>query len=339
MLMKAADRAARLAIWRIRMFKKSLAALAVVLGASATTAAPAQAVPGYAVPRLEVKAGPGYRYPTVAVVRYDSPLEVNGCLRNWSWCDVTTRRGRGWVRGRDIEIERRGSRIEYGAPWGVPQFDFNLDTYWNNNYRGQEFYRERDRWRRYDGDDYGPGSGSGYGPGSGSGYGPDSSYRGDDRARRWQQRYSRTYTYNDDVYYRDCRNSSDPAGILAGAVIGGLIGNAAGGRGDRGVGTVAGVIVGGAAGAALTRRMECEDRSYAYRTYSQALNSGRENSNWTWRNQRNGHYGEFTVNDYYNDPDGFRCATYTQEAHIGGRREVVDGNACQQPDGSWAIVN
>lgn len=132
------------------MLNKTIAAAAIVLGASVIAAAPASAIPGYATPRLEIKAGPDDRYPTVATVRYDAPLEINGCLRNWTWCDVTTRRGRGWVQGRDVTAQRDGRRVEYGAPWGVPQFSFNFGTYWDKNYRGQQFYRERDRWERHD---------------------------------------------------------------------------------------------------------------------------------------------------------------------------------------------
>lgn len=134
------------------MVKNTLVAAAVVFGASVMAAAPASAVPGYATPRLEIKAGPDVDYPTVARVRYDAPLEINGCLRNWTWCDVTTRRGRGWVHGRDITAQRDGRRVEYGAPWGVPQFSFNFDTYWDKNYRGQQFYGERNRWQRHEQD-------------------------------------------------------------------------------------------------------------------------------------------------------------------------------------------
>lgn len=307
---------------------KSLAATAVVLGSSVLTMAPANALPGYATPRLEIKAGPGDGYPTVGFARYDTRLEINGCLRNWTWCDVTTQRARGWVKGHDIQAESRGRRIEYGAPWNVPRFEFNFNSYWNDHYRGEQFYRERDRWQRYDRDGQ-------------DGYQRDrpNSGRSDDRDQRWKQRYSQTYTYNDDAYYRDCRTKSDPAGVIAGSLIGGLLGNAAGGNRNRTAGTVAGVIVGGVAGAALTSRLECEDRSYAYKTYSQALNSGRANSNWQWENPRNKNYGDFRVNQYYTDPDDFRCATFTQQVYVGGRREIANGRACQQPDGAWAIVN
>ncbi len=159
--------------------------------------------------------------------------------------------------------------------------------------------------------------------------------RGDPNSR-WRQRYSQTYTYNDDNYYRTCRNSPDPAGVIAGALIGGLLGNVAS-RGNGGA-TVAGVVVGGALGAAMTRNLDCEDQSYAYKTYYDGFNSGRANSTYQWRNPSNGHYGNFRVVSYANDPDGFRCANFSQQIYISGRPQASTGRACQQPDGTWAIV-
>ncbi len=161
----------------------------------------------------------------------------------------------------------------------------------------------------------------------------------DDREQRWSQRYARTYTYNDDSFYQECRQSVDPAGVIAGALIGGLLGNTVGRGGGRGGATIAGVVVGGALGAALTRNLDCEDRSYAYKTYYDGFNAGRPNSSYQWRNPKNGHYGDFRVADYYNDPDGFRCANYTQQIFINGRPQAASGRACQQPDGTWTIVN
>ena len=160
-----------------------------------------------------------------------------------------------------------------------------------------------------------------------------------DLDQRWRARYTQAYTYNDDVYYRDCRTTADPAGVIAGALIGGLVGNSVGSGGGRGGATVAGVIVGGALGAAMTRNLNCEDRSYAYKTYYDGFNSGRANSNYQWRNPNNGHYGNFRVVSYINDPDGFRCANYRQEIFIQGRPQTTTGRACQQPDGTWTIVS
>ena len=161
----------------------------------------------------------------------------------------------------------------------------------------------------------------------------------DDRELRWRQRYARTYTYNDDAFYQECRQTVDPAGVIAGALVGGLLGNAAARGGARGGATFAGIVVGGAVGAALTRNLDCEDRSYAYKTYYDGFNAGRANASYQWRNPKNGHYGEFRVAGYYNDPDGFRCANYTQQIFINSRPQAASGRACQQPDGTWTIVS
>ena len=131
------------------MFKKSITAAAIALGAAAFIAGPADAATrGYATDRLDVKAGPDYDYPTVAYVRSGSPLRINGCLNDWSWCDVSTPRGRGWVVGEDIVAERDGRRVAYGMAWGVPQITFSVGSYWDNYYKGRTFYSERDRWDR-----------------------------------------------------------------------------------------------------------------------------------------------------------------------------------------------
>lgn len=159
----------------------------------------------------------------------------------------------------------------------------------------------------------------------------------DDRELRWNRRYSRMYSYNDDVYYRECRNGPDPAGVIAGAIIGGLLGHTA--SGGRTGATVAGVVAGGAIGAALTSNLDCEDQSYAYRTYYEGFNSGRPDSRYEWRNPRNDHRGVLRVGRYYNDPYGFRCANFIQDSYVQGHSYKVRGRACRQPDGTWAIVN
>lgn len=160
-----------------------------------------------------------------------------------------------------------------------------------------------------------------------------------DQQQTWRRRYQREYSYRDDNYYRQCRNQVDPAGVIAGALIGGLLGNAMARRGSTAIPTIAGVVIGGALGAALTRDMSCEDQSYAYNTYYNGFNSGRINVPFQWRNPNNGNYGDFRINNYYNDRAGFRCAEFNQQATINRRSRAANGRACQQPDGTWAIVN
>lgn len=203
----------------------------------------------------------------------------------------------------------------------------------------REGYEDARLRRPFDDSYNAPPSAGPRGPGYGNGPGPGPAYGDNDRDGRWRQRYQQQYTYQDDSYYRECRNQPDPGGVIAGALIGGLLGNVIGKGSGQAAATVAGVVIGGVAGASLTSKMDCGDRSYAYKTYYNGFNAGRPNASYDWRNPQNGHRGVFQVGSYYNDPDNFRCATYSQVVYINNRPEETRGRACQQPDGTWAIVS
>ena len=160
----------------------------------------------------------------------------------------------------------------------------------------------------------------------------------EDRDRRWNESYHHTYGYDDDIYYRECRTGPDPAGVLAGALIGALLGNTVAEH-DRTEATIAGIIIGGAAGAAFTSHMDCEDRSYAYHAYSDGFNDGRVDYDYGWQNPHNHHQGSFRVNRYYYDGNGFRCADFRQTLdYLGPNDRDRNGQACLQPNGAWVVV-
>ena len=208
-----------------------------------------------------------------------------------------------------------------------PQYQKGYEDGYREAYRQayRNGYRDARANRRFDDSDYS------------YGYGFDDDYGNDPRFGRWRARYQRAYTYTDDNFYQECRTSVDPAAVIAGGLIGGLLGNAIGD--GRGVPTIAGVVVGGAVGAALTRDLNCEDRSYAYKTYYDGFNAGRPNATYQWRNPRSNNYGNFRVADYYNDPDGFRCANYTQHIFIKGRPQAASGRPERDLGGGWRHVN
>lgn len=160
-----------------------------------------------------------------------------------------------------------------------------------------------------------------------------------EREAQWRARYARQYNLNDDQYYRECSRKPDPAGALVGAVIGGLLGNAAGNRRNETTTTIVGVVAGGAIGAALTSKLDCNDRSYAYKTYTTGFNAGKANAYYDWRNPQSGTRGQLHVLDYYEDEDNFNCTVYSQKIWIDGRPQEARGRACQQPDGAWAIID
>lgn len=146
---------------------------------------------------------------------------------------------------------------------------------------------------------------------------------------RWQDRYTRPYSYQDDIFYRDCRGQPDPAGVIAGAMIAGMPGHTAG---------KPGILIAGEAGAALVARFGCADRSNAYKAYFAAFTRGRPHSNYDWNDPDTGIRGSFRIASFYDDDDGFHCATYSQLIFVKTRSEEIKGRACQQPDGNWVII-
>lgn len=127
---------------------KSLAMVAVI----ASPAIAEAATRGFATANVNMRSGPSTAYPAVVVVPNGAPVTIHGCLNDRAWCDVSFNRGRGWVsanyvqaassKGRFVVEPRRYREL------GVPIITFELGRYWDQHYRGRNFYGERDRWRR-----------------------------------------------------------------------------------------------------------------------------------------------------------------------------------------------
>ena len=59
-----------------------------------------------------------------------------------------------------------------------------------------------------------------------------------------------------------------------------------------------------------------------------------------WSNPHTGHHGEVAVlSGGYDETVRLPCRTYRTTVVIDGRSETAIGTACQEPDGSWRIVN
>jgi len=96
-----------------------------------------------------VRAGPDDSYPEVAVLDADSPIQVMGCLDDWSWCDVTFDGNRGWLYSPDITYEYEGGYVPfytYAPAFSVPVVTFTVDAYWGRYYHDRPWFRERDQW-------------------------------------------------------------------------------------------------------------------------------------------------------------------------------------------------
>jgi len=98
---------------------------------------------------MNVRAGPNRDYPLVAQLDAGAPLDVHGCLSDWSWCDVSFDDNRGWMYAGGLSFVYQGERVplySYGPSLGLPIITFSLSSYWNDYYRGRPWYAQRDEW-------------------------------------------------------------------------------------------------------------------------------------------------------------------------------------------------
>lgn len=139
-----------------------------------------------------------------------------------------------------------------------------------------------------------------------------------------------------------CSADSGPkevGGTAAGAVAGGLIGNAVGGSaGNRLAGTVIGAAIGGFLGNRIGAALDDEDKRRAYAAQMQALETGPSGAPVAWRNPDSGRYGNVVPGPAY-QANGATCRQYTHTIYIDGSPQSERGAACRNPDGTWTTVN
>lgn len=121
---------------------------ALVAAVLPITAVSAQTMRAYTVRATRLYSGPLRNYPSVRYVGRGVRVSMHGCLRDWSWCDVTYRANRGWVAGDDLRVSHNGRRRGIAADMGVGVISFTFGSYWNTHYQGRRFYGERQRWQR-----------------------------------------------------------------------------------------------------------------------------------------------------------------------------------------------
>lgn len=109
----------------------------------------AHATQGYVVADISLQAGPDTEYPSITELPAGTPVSIQGCIDDWSWCDVIAGDDRGWVAGSFIEEEYENQRVyvsDYGARIGIPVVTFSLGLYWDRHYHNRPWYGERQRW-------------------------------------------------------------------------------------------------------------------------------------------------------------------------------------------------
>jgi surface antigen len=129
----------------------------------------------------------------------------------------------------------------------------------------------------------------------------------------------------------------ETVGGLGGAALGGLLGSQFGSGTGKLAATGAGVLIGGLLGSSIGRSMDEADQQRANAAVVQAQ-SGPLGQPIAWNNPQSGNYGTVTPIRDGTSASGQYCREFQQTITVGGRREQGFGTACQQPDGTWRIV-
>lgn len=123
----------------------------VVVAALTLAASVASAQSAFTNRTVKLHAGPDRAYPTVSVIGPGAMVHVNGCLRNFHWCDVSSGALRGWANARSLNYTYGGRPLAIygnGMRFGLPVVGYVMGSYWDNHYRSQPWYNtHRHNWQ------------------------------------------------------------------------------------------------------------------------------------------------------------------------------------------------
>lgn len=123
-------------------------------------------------------------------------------------------------------------------------------------------------------------------------------------------------------------------GGVGGAVAGAQFGSGSGQLVTTAVGTLLGAYLGSEVGSSLDRADQLAADSATQRAHAAPIGQA-----IAWNNPDNGNSGTVTpVRDGTNQQTGAYCREYQTTVTVGGETQDAFGTACQQPDGSWKIV-
>ncbi len=129
---------------------KKLRLIGAVAGLALFGAAAAEAAPGFSTANVNIRTGPDIDFPSIGVIPEGDDVEITGCLRDESWCDVIWAGNRGWVFSEYLAFEQRGGYVSLPdvgpAAFRIPIITFVARDYWDRYYVGRPWYKDRSRW-------------------------------------------------------------------------------------------------------------------------------------------------------------------------------------------------
>ncbi|MBF6022611.1 glycine zipper 2TM domain-containing protein [Lysobacter niastensis] len=133
---------------------------------------------------------------------------------------------------------------------------------------------------------------------------------------------------------RDTQKES--ASVVAGAVIGGLVGNQFGGGTGRALMTAAGAVAGGFVGDHLFKKHAKSE--YEKDAAQRALNNGASGQKVTWSDPRTHESGYFVALNTKRMTDGRLCRDFRRGLSVDGKEvDETSGTACKKSNGQWDV--
>lgn len=144
------------------------------------------------------------------------------------------------------------------------------------------------------------------------------------------------------VLLSSCATMTDTVKDNPKAVLGSLIGGAAGvgiaAAAGGGTGAMLGAGLGGMLiGGLIGNRLDARDKRMAAEAAQRAFESNRSGQTSVWRNPDSGNSGTITPTRTTQLANGQYCREYKQTITVGGEQHQAYGTACRQADGTWKI--
>ncbi len=124
--------------------------------------------------------------------------------------------------------------------------------------------------------------------------------------------------------------------VVAGAVIGGLVGNMFGGGTGRVLMTAAGAVAGGFIGDHIYKKHAKSE--YEKDAAQRALNQAASGQKVTWSDSRTHESGYFVALNTKQMSDGRICRDFRRGLSVGGEEiDETTGTACKKSNGQWDV--